>query len=45
MGGYSRMRKPKGNVLLKLYETAREQLDSEYCKTCEALYIIYLVKT
>jgi len=45
MGGYSRMRKPKGNVLLKLYETAREQFDSDYCKTCEALYIIYLVKT
>ncbi len=45
VGGYSRMRKPKGSVLLKLYETAREQFDSDYCKTCEALYIIYLVKT
>ncbi len=39
------MRKPKGSVLLKLYETAREQFDSDYCKMCEALYIIYLVKT
>ncbi len=29
------MKKPKGNVLLKLYETAREQFDSDYCKTCD----------